>query len=175
MSGMDQLKEKLQPLIEEQLERYRALPQREQNMVMILALFLALTLPIFGVVLPLEDQRKAMVEDVRMLEVQAKEAEHLADQLQSGVAKPAAGGNVMSEVDRIARSSGVREFMTRIKPQASVGGGSSLMLQMKNAPYAKVVSFMTAISEKGLGISQIKLQRADSSGYVHLQAVVVGS
>ena len=171
MNGMDQLKEKLQRLFEEQLERYQGLPQREQKMLMALALFLVITIPLFGLVLPLEDQRKAMVENIEMLKVQVKDAERFADQLQSGGVS-SASGNVMSDVDRIARSSGVRKFMTRIKPQTIIGGGSSLMLQMKSAPYAKVVSFMGVLSEKGLGVSKVKLQRAGASGHVHLQVVI---
>ena len=175
MNGMDQLKEQLQRLFDEQLERYQGLPEREQKMLMALALFLVITIPIFGIVLPLEDERKAMVENVEMLKVQAKEAERFADQLQSGDVR-SAGGNVMSDVDRIARSGGVREFMTRIKPQTSVGGGgSSLILQIKSAPYGKVVSFITALADNGLGVTQIKLQRADAAGHVHIQAVIAGN
>lgn len=171
---MDDLKATLQKLIEQQLlSRYQALPQREQRMLIMLALFLAVMLPLFGVVLPLEDQRTAMAENVRVLQTQAAEAGRLADQLQSG-GRAAASGNVMTEVDRIARSSGVRKFMTRIKPQAGAGRNKSLVLQMKSAPYREIVSFVAALADKGLGLSQMKLQAADTSGYVHLQAVVTG-
>ncbi len=166
--------DRLRSFVEQRLvPYYQALAQREQRLVAGSALFLAIMLPLFGVVLPLEDARKAMFENVKVLKSQAAEAERLADQLQSG-GQVSITGNVMSEVDRIARSSGVREFMTRIRPQAGIGGNKGLMVQMKNAPYREIISFVSAIADKGLGFSRMKLQAADTSGHVHLQAVISG-
>lgn len=160
--------------IEQQLvPRYQALPQREQRLLLILALFFAMTLPLFGVVLPLYDKHRSMVENVMVLKQQAAEAEQLANQLQAG-GRVTAGGSVMSEVDRIARSSGIRQFMTRIRPQPGVSGNGSLLVQIKDAPYRKTVVFLAAAAEQGLGFSRVKLQSADSAGHVHLQAVITG-
>lgn len=173
MSQINQYRELLLRLLTGQTERYQALPQRDQNMLKILALFLAISIPLFGIILPLENQHKAMVENVQALKLQANEAERFAELLQNGGIKPASG-NVMSDVDRIARSSGVREFMTRIKPQIGIGGNSGLIVQMKSVPYEKVVSFVAALADRGFGVSQMKLHKADSAGQVHLQAVITG-
>jgi len=162
-------------LIEQQLlPRYQALVPREQKLVIGLALFLAVALPLFGLVLPLNDSHKAATENARVLQSQAVEAARLADQAESS-GPVTASGNVMSDVDRIARSSKVRKFMTRIKPQLSVGGKSGLLVQMKDAPYRDLIGFISAVGKQGLAFTKIRIQKTDSPGHVHLQAVIAGS
>ncbi len=165
---------RMEKMVEQELlPRYQALAPREQRLLLFSALFLFLTILLFGIVLPLEDERKAMLENVNALKLQAAEARQLADQLQNGVRAPVVG-SIMSEVDRIARSSGVRKFMTRIKPQPGMKGSRNLLLQMKSAPYREMVAFISALTDRGMGLSQLKLQAAGRPGYVHLQAVITG-
>ena len=162
-------------LFEQQLQpHYQALAPREQKLVAGLALFLITAVPLFGLILPLNDSHKAVAESAQLLQSQAIEAGRLADQVQSR-GSVATSGNVMSDVDRIARSSKVRKFMTRIKPQQGVGGSSGLLIQMKSAPYRDVIGFISAVGNQGLAFTRIRIQKADSPGYVHLQAVIAGS
>lgn len=154
--------------------RYQALSQRDQRILLILAAFLALTLPLFGVILPFNDALQSAREQVAELQLQSNEASRLADQLQRGGGAALASGSVMSQVDRIARSSGVRQYMTRIRPQAAAGGGETLLVHMKDAPYKESVSFLSALAEAGLGLTQLKLQAAESAGHIHFQAQITG-
>jgi type II secretory pathway component PulM len=156
------------------LPRYQALVPREQKLVAGLAVFLAVALPLFGLLLPLYDSHKAVAESVRVLQSQAVEAGKLADKIQ-GRGHVTASGNVMSEVNRIARSSKVRKFMTRIKPQLGVGGNRGLLVQMKSAPYRDVIGFISAVGNQGLAFTKIRIQKADSPGHVHLKALIAGS
>lgn len=175
MNGMTGLFDTLRDFAEQRLlPHYQDLAQREQYLVAGLALFLAIILPLFGVVLPLEDKRKVMIENVYTLQVQAAEANRLADQLMSG-GKLSANENIMAVVDRIARSSGVRGFMTKISPQLGIGDKKGLMVQLKDAPYRKTVAFISALSDKGFGLSRMSLLTADRSGHVHLKAVIIGN
>lgn len=174
MNRLDPILDTLRSLFEQHvLPRYQALSHRDQRVLLILALFLAVALPLFGLILPLHDKLVAEREHIVALKVQAGEAARLADQLQKS--GPVSGGvSVMSMVDRIARSNGVREFMTRIRPQVGGGGGESLQVHMKNAPYRESVKFLAALADAGLNLSQLKLQAAESAGHIHFQAVISG-
>lgn len=172
---MEPLVERVRPLVEEQvLPRYQALSHRDQRMLMLLAVFLAITLPLFGMILPLHDKLQATKQQVAGLKLQAADAEQLAMRLQQGVKAGAGGGSVMATVDRIARSSGVRQFMTRIRPQNAMGDGETLMVNMKDAPYKESISFLSSLAEAGLELTELKLQAAEAAGHIHFQAVISG-
>lgn len=168
------MRETVRALYEQQLlPRYQALSYRDQRMLLILAAFLAVALPLFGLILPLHDRVEQAGAYLIKVKSEAAEAKLLADRMQQGGAKRA-GGNVMSTVDRLARSSGVRSFMTRIRPQPISGGSEALTVQMKDVPYRETIAFLEALAKAGLGLSQLKLQSADSPGHIHVQAVITG-
>jgi type II secretory pathway component PulM len=162
--------------IETWLLRYRGLQVREQQLILTAAILLPFIILIFGIFLPLQDQQKILKAELAALQQQAAEAERLADHLMAvdlqykNSGKPV---NLMTMVEQLARQGKVRKFMTRIRPQPSVDNKSqSLMLQLKNVPYKTAISFVDAIAREQLGLSSIKIQGGNSSGLVHLQAVI---
>jgi len=107
------------------------------------------------------------------LQHQAHEANRLADVLELAPKQSSADpqGNTLTQVDKIARQTGIRAFITKLRPQQIMGGGSRLQTQLKEAPYAEVVLFLSALEKENLPISQLKIQAA-SIGHVNLQAVI---
>jgi len=157
--------------------KYRALEDREQRIVLLAAIILPLTILIFGVLLPVADKNTKLHADIKAFSSQVAEAEQLADQLASNpksqnASKPS-GNNMLTQVDKIARQTGVRSFVTRLRPQQIMGKTTSLQAQIKNVPYDKVVAFLSELAQQQLPLSQIKIQAA-SPGLVHVQAVIGG-
>ncbi|MDQ6964943.1 MAG: type II secretion system protein GspM [Mariprofundales bacterium] len=153
------------------LPRYYELQPREQRLVVGAALLIPATLLLFGLLLPAEDSRHA--EEVRLaaLQQQLVRAEQLADQLTKAV-KVEPPDNMLEAVERLARLHDVRSFMTRIKPQTDLSGQQKLLLQMKSAPFAKVVKFIQGVTARGLIVDQIKLQATKTAAVVNLQMVL---
>lgn len=158
------------------LLRYRGLQLRERRLILTAAVLLPLMILVFGIALPLQDRQKALQAELSSLQQQAAEAEQLAERLMAVDTKQQNGGkpvNLMTAVEGLARQGKVREYMTRIRPQASTDSQSqSLMLQLKNVPYKAAISFVDAIAREHLGLSSIKIQAGKSTGLVHLQAVI---
>ena len=156
--------------------RYRGLQLREQRLILVAAVLLPLMILVFGIALPLQDRQKALQAELSFLQHQVAEAEQLAERLMAADTKQQNGGkpaNLMTAVERLARQGKVREYMTRIRPQASTDSQSqSLMLQLKNVPYKTAIGFVDAIAREHLGLSSIKIQAGKSTGLVHLQAVI---
>jgi len=171
---MQQLKLWWQDFLDNQFNpRYQALEQREQRLLSLTAVFVAVMVLVFVIILPIQDQRQEMQVYTSEMFKQASEAAHLAELLKQG-GKAKTSTNLMADVDRLAREKKVRQFMKRIRPQPGADGKKTLLIQMKDAPYASVVSFMSALTEYGLSMPQVKLQAADSAGSVHVQMTISG-
>ncbi|MDX8414302.1 MAG: type II secretion system protein GspM [Mariprofundales bacterium] len=153
------------------MPRYYDLQPREQRLVVGAALLLPLIVLLFGILLPAQDQRSAAAARLVALQDQLQTANHLADQLTQSVAIPVPS-NVLAAVEKLARTHGVRSFMTRIKPQTDLSGHQKLLLQMKQAPFAKVVPFMHGVTAQGLVIEQMKLLATKTPAMVDLQMVL---
>jgi len=79
----------------------------------------------------------------------------------------------LSAVERIARESHVRQYMTRIRPQNSPGSkDQQLMVQLKDAPYQDIVRFMNALAQAKMALNSMKIQAGESAGLVHAQALI---
>jgi len=170
----DNIRLKLESAWAEKLApRYDALQESEQRTVKIAVIILPLVLVIFGIVLPILDTNKALQHDVAQLATQVAEANRLADIL---VSKPASqnnvsNNNILSSVDKLARQTGVRSYMTRLRPQQIMGGGQRLQTQIKSVPYQKLTSFLAALEKSGYNLTQLKIQAA-GTGLVHMQASI---
>jgi type II secretory pathway component PulM len=152
--------------------RYHALNDSEQRLVRLAAIIIPLIIFVFGIVLPVLDTHAALKKEVSSLSTKVSEANQLADLLaQKPKTKALRNGNILSSVDNIARKTGVRSFMTRLRPQQIPGNKKSLQAQIKDVPYNKVVAFIAALEQAGLSLSQIKLQ-ASKPGIVHMQATI---
>jgi len=154
---------------------YQALDEREQKVVRIAAIALPLIIFVFGILLPTLDKNAALRANIATLAVQVHEANQLADSLAANpqVAQAGNESNLLGTVDKLARQTGVRSFMTRLRPQQVMGGEQRLQTQIKDAPYAKVADFLATLERSGLPVDQLKIQ-ASSEGLVHMQAVIGG-
>lgn len=155
--------------------RYHALQKREQNVLKVAALFLPIIILVFGVILPLQDQRKSLEQDLLLQLHQVEEAEKLAtrlvrrgEQTKSGVV----AGSLLSQVDALVADQGVRAFVTKMRPQSGMDGKQRLQLLMKNVPYSNVAGFLLALDDTGLNINTLKIRAAKASGYVQLQLLL---
>ncbi len=173
MTILDSSIEKLNTLWQQRFApRYDALAESEQRIIKVAAIVLPIIIFIFGIVLPIVDKNTALKHDVQKLSSQVAEANQLADVL---VKKPKQQGannsNLLSHVDSLARQSGVRQFMTRLRPQPKIGGKQQLQTQIKNAPYKSIAAFISNLENNGLNITRIKIQ-AVSAGIVNVQATI---
>jgi len=169
------IREKLNALWQDKLApRYHALSEREQRTVLIAAVLLPFIVLVFGVVLPMLDANKAYKAELSRLSTQVAEANHLADLLasqpRSATTRPN-NNNMLGQVDNIARQAGVRDFMTRLRPQQVLGDKQRLHAQLKQVPYQKFTRFITMLEKQGYRISQLKIQAA-GKGIVHAQATI---
>lgn len=152
---------------------YQGLSLREQRLVTAAVLLFCIGFVAFGIVMPLQHKEASMQQQVVRLADQAREAAVLADRLQQGGSAPKA--DLLSAVEQVAVRSGVRRYMTRIRPQTGADGGRQLTLQLKAVPYAKVIAFVAALHHRHVGLVRLRMQAADRPGYVHVEAVASGS
>jgi len=156
--------------------RYHQLEGREQRLIIVTAMLLPLLMLIFLLILPMQDRQAALHVSVEALKQQATEAGQLATQLiANGGSAQTAPVNLLSGVEKIARQTSVRAYMTRIRPQNTPGSkGKQLMVELKDAPYQAVIRFADALAMAKLGMESLKIQRGKSDGLVHVQAVIGG-
>jgi len=162
------------------LPRYQQLEVREQRIVLLASVLLPLMFIVFGLILPLQERQDHLRADLKKVQAQVAEAERLALYLtEHAVELKASGGaaeNLLSRVERLARQTKVRAFMTRIKPQFSPDSGSQrLMVTIKDVPYDAILRFIHTLAEQNLDLDGIKLQATKSPGRVHLRAMISGS
>jgi len=150
---------------------YQSLAVREQRILWIAAIILPIIIFIFAIALPLSDAREGKLEALSKLTAQAFEAERLAVRLQKN--SPAKShASPMTTADAIAKDVKISQFVTRMIPQIGGGGGQRLLIQLRSAPYRKAVVFLDRLSQEGLSLQSVKMQRAEASGMIHLQIVV---
>jgi len=161
------------------LPRYQQLDGREQRIVFVAAVILPLMLIVFGVLLPLQDRQEILRTELAQVQAQVAEAEGLAVYLNKHAAEQkgagAGSGNLLSLVERMARQTQVRSYMTRIKPNNSPDGHEQLMVRMRDAPYDATLRFIHALASRHLGLNSLKLQAADAPGHLHVRAVITGA
>lgn len=159
------------------LMRYRHLREREQKLLAWAAVLLSLAVMVSGVLMPLHEWRMSLAGATAALQQQAQDAERMAAQLK---ARPSTGGDraakpadLLSLVEQLARKTGVRGFMSGIQPQFPAGGGGqSLLVKLRNAPYADVLHFMNELAVGQLKVARLKMKAGSTDGVVHVQLVV---
>ena len=158
------------------LPRYQQLEMREQRVLLAAAVILPMAILIFGILLPMQDKQAALQAELAGLQQQAETAEALAIQLAESETTEKKTGEqapLLATVERLARLSKAREYMTRIRPQPSVSGtGQRLMLQLKNVPFEANVRFVDALAREHLDLNSMKIQAGTSAGLVHVQAMI---
>jgi len=149
---------------EEILPRYRRLSPREQRLLIFTAIVLPVLLFVYGVWLPVTDRIHALERAMPTLQDQLRKAQTLADRLQQGGHKPAGKRNALAMVEQAAKTSGVRQYITRIKPQPGMGGGQRLLIRIHQVPYPELVKFMDLLAKDGVALGRAKLLASDKSG-----------
>jgi type II secretory pathway component PulM len=171
---IDNLRLKLETMWAEKVApHYDALGESEQRTVKIAAVILPLVIFIFGIVLPILDANKSLHGDVATLSKQVAEANLLADTLASQPKQQGSTNtnNILSDIDKLARQTGVRSYMTRLRPQQIMGAGQRLQTQIKNVPYQKLTHFLSILEKNGYNFTKLKIQAA-GVGIVHMQASI---
>ncbi len=158
---------------EEALPRYQRLLPREQRLLIFTAIGLPILLFVYGIWLPMEDTIHTLRDAMPTLQGQLREAQTLADRLQQEGHKPAGRRNALAMVEQIAKASGVRQHITRIKPQPGMGGGGRLLIRMHQAPYPKLVKFMGLLAKDGMALGRVKLLAGGKPGLLDVDLGVV--
>jgi len=144
---------------------YQHLQQREQHLVMLAAVIIPLLVFVFGLWLPLRDEAQSIRSAMPGLQAQLAEAQLLAGRVAKGGASAADQDDLLTVVDAVARSSHIRRFITRIKPQPGVRG-QRVLLQLRKAPYANVVRFLAQMASSGVSTERARLNDVDGKGLV---------
>jgi len=139
--------------------RYAALQTREQRIVIGAAILLPLMIVVFGFWLPMRDRVRQLQSSMPEFAGQLAEAEQLAAQVTENTGAKATPGDVLSVVEQQARASGVRRFITRIKPLPGTGN-QRVLVQLRKASYADVVQFFAKMAEQGIVTKRVKLSDA---------------
>lgn len=165
--ALSRLRERLDGIKAGLLPRYQRLQPREQRLLQAAALLVPVLVVVFGLILPVHDRIKRLHSDVGALAAQASEANALADQLRLHGRRTPGAANPMSGVEQAAQQTKVHSFITRIKPDLSLGDNKQrLIVNLKAAPYAGVVRFLGRLQASGMAIAQAKLYAIDQPGLV---------
>jgi len=158
------------------LPRYQQLESSEQKIILFAALVVPFMIIVFGIMLPLQDKQNMLQNELSQRQEQATEAGQLANYINEHGANLTSNNSTESLliiVERLARQSKVRQFISRIKPQNSPNAGQQqLMLRLKSVPYTASLRFIHALAEHGLGLKSMKLQATKTPGLVNLYAMI---
>jgi len=158
---------------EDILPRYQRLSPREQRFLIFTVIALPILLFVYGVWLPVTDRIHALERAMPALQDQLREAQTLADRLQQGGHKTAGNRNALAIVEQAAKASGVRQYITRIKPQPGLGGGQRLLIRIHQAPYPNLVKFMDMLAKEGVALGRAKLLGGDKPGLLDVDLTAV--
>jgi len=150
---------------EHALPYYRQLQERERRIVLSAGLLLPVLIVIFGFWLPLRDDAAAIRASLPEMQAQLAEARLLADKVATGGGAQDAPADLLSGVDAAARSSQIRQFITRIKPQPGLQG-QRVLVQLRKVPYDGMVRFLGAMAGQGAATERAKLSDVGANGLV---------
>jgi len=173
---LDQLKQSVQVHL---MPRYQQLERSEQKILLFAAIVLPLMIMIFGIMLPLQDKQHTLQQALHIAQSQAAEAKQLARYLNTHAKATTSKDNtesLLTTVERLARQSQVRSFISRIKPQTSPNATQQhLMLRLKHVPYTAALRFIHALAEQQLNLKTMKIQSTSAVGIVNLYAIISGT
>ena len=144
---------------------YADLQQREQRMVAIGGIVVALLILVMGILVPLQSAVSNAVtsnatkrEDLEWMQVNAPEIRAAGNQL------PASTNEApVVLVDRIGREAGLAGAMRGTQPS-----GSGVRVQLEAAPFDTMITWLATLDERyGLAIESITVDRAVRPGVVN--------
>jgi general secretion pathway protein M len=145
---------------------YAGLSQREQRVVAIGGILLALIVLIAGILMPLQTAVSSAAkgietrrEDLAWMRVNAPEVRALGGQL------PADTGEApVVLVDRVGREAGLASALRGTQPNASGG----VRVQLESAPFDTLVTWLDSLDRRyGLAIESITVDRTPAPGMVN--------
>jgi general secretion pathway protein M len=144
---------------------YAGLQQREQRVVAIGGVVLAVLILVLGILLPLQSAVSSAVkrnetkrEDLAWMQVNASEIRAAGGQL------PADTGEApVVLVDRVGREAGLASSLRGTQPN-----GSGVRVQLEAAPFDILITWLATLDERyGLAIESITVDRAARPGVVN--------
>ncbi len=157
----------------ELLPRYRRLSLREQRLLILTVIALPALLFVYGIWLPVTDRIHALRGAMPALQDQLSEAQTLADHLHQEVRRPAGKRNALALVEQAVQASGMRRYITRIKPQPGMGSGGRLLIRLHQAPYPNLVKFLSLLVKNGVTLGRVKLLAGNTPGLLDVDLTAV--
>ncbi len=144
---------------------YGGLQEREQRMVAVGAVVVALLILMFGILMPLQSAVSNSVarnatkrEDLAWMQVNAAEVRSAGNQVAVDT-----GEAPVVLVDRVGREAGLADALRGTQPN-----GTGVRVQLEAAPFDVLVTWLATLDERyGLAIESITLDRAARPGVVN--------
>ena len=144
---------------------YAGLQQREQRMVTIGGVAVAVLILVLGILMPLQSAVSGAVKrnetrraDLAWMQANAPELRALGGQL-----PPDTGEAPVVLVDRVAREAGLGSALRGTQPNAT-----GVRVQLEAAPFDTLVTWLATLDERyGLAIESITVDRAPVPGVVN--------
>jgi general secretion pathway protein M len=144
---------------------YAGLQAREQRMVALGGIALALIILIGGILLPLqsavssaESRNEAKRQDLMWMRANAAEIRAAGSQLPADSSEPP-----VVLVDRVGRAAGLTDALRGTQPS-----GSGVRVQLEGAPFDVVVTWLATLDQRyGLSIESITVDRTVKPGLIN--------
>ncbi|RDV24872.1 type II secretion system protein M [Alteromonas aestuariivivens] len=153
------------------MEKYRALTEREQHLVLVSAVFVVIALFYWGVWTPLNqslDQQRELLSNQQSLLVWVQERVNRAQQLRrSGSSRPGFNGSLPQAVNSTTNRFNI--VIARMQPQ-----GDELQVMVEDAPFNDVLSWLQALEAMGITILQADFAEANVSGHIKIRRLQLG-
>lgn len=174
IAGLDSAWQPLRDRIQtDLLPRFQQLQSRERYLLLAAGCTLPLMMLIFLLILPMQDRIQELTRSLITAQQQAAEADTLARQLVASGGSKATQVNVLTAVERLARISRIRQYMTRIRPQNMPdSSGQRLLIELKDVPYNDMLRFVGALADGRLELINMKVQPGSSAALVHVQSLI---
>ena len=153
------------------LERYKALTEREQKLVILSGVFIVIALFYFAIWSPLNNalaQQQKLLDNQQSLLVWVKDSAARAQQLRrvSGSEKNFSG-SLPQAVNRTTAKHDIA--ISRMQPQ-----NDELQIWVDQAPFNDVVEWLKSMENMGVVILQADITTADAEGFIKIRRLRLG-
>ncbi len=153
------------------MEKYRALTEREQRLVMLSGIVVLIALFYFIVWSPLTtsiERERALLQSQQELLAWVKDSAGRAQQLRrSQGTETVLSGSLPQAVNRTTAAHNIA--ITRMQPQ-----GEELQVWVDQAPFNNVLAWLQSMEQQGIVILQADIAQADEAGYIKIRRLQLG-